>query len=105
MTCPRLLLSRAQSHLLGPALPDAADAPPVSPINEAFFFRVARGAFALRRKTLLNSLGSALGSTYSKEALRDAIAACGLPPDIRGERLSLQEMAALSDRLYQSGDR
>ncbi|QNL45381.1 16S rRNA (adenine(1518)-N(6)/adenine(1519)-N(6))-dimethyltransferase RsmA [Oscillibacter hominis] len=79
--------------------------PAVSPINEAFFFRVARGAFALRRKTLLNSLGSALGSTYSKEALRDAIAACGLPPDIRGERLSLQEMAALSDRLYQSGDR
>ena len=60
------------------------------------FFRVVRAAFALRRKTLLNSLSANLGGRYSKEELSQAIAACGLPPDIRGERLSIPQFAQLS---------
>ena len=63
------------------------------------FFRVVRAAFALRRKTLLNSLSANLGGRYSKEELSQAIAACGLPPDIRGERLSIPQFAQLSRRL------
>ena len=63
------------------------------------FFRVVRAAFALRRKTLLNSLSANLGGQYSKEELSQAIAACGLPPDIRGERLSIPQFAQLSRRL------
>ena len=63
------------------------------------FFRVVRAAFALRRKTLLNSLSANLGRRYSKEELSQAIAACGLPPDIRGERLSIPQFAQLSRRL------
>ena len=63
------------------------------------FFRVVKAAFALRRKTLLNSLSANLGGRYSKEELSQAIAACGLPPDIRGERLSIPQFAQLSRRL------
>ena len=61
------------------------------------FFLVVKGAFALRRKTLLNSLSAQLGQP--KEALAQAIARCGLPPDIRGERLSIPQFAQLSRAL------
>ncbi len=63
------------------------------------FFRVVRAAFALRRKTLLNSLSAGLGGQYTKETLSQAIAACSLPADVRGERLSIPQFAQLSRRL------
>ena len=63
------------------------------------FFRVVRAAFALRRKTLLNSLSAGLGGQYVKEDITRAIAACGLPADIRGERLSIPQFAQLSQAL------
>lgn len=61
------------------------------------FFRVVKGAFALRRKTLLNSLSANLGRP--KEEIAQAIAQCGLAPDIRGERLSIPQFAQLSRAL------
>lgn len=67
--------------------------------DEAHFFKVVRAGFALRRKTLLNSLGTAFGSQFSREQLAQAISACGLPPDVRGERLGIAEFAALSKSL------
>lgn len=63
------------------------------------FFQVVRAAFALRRKTLLNSLSAGLGGQYVKEDITRAIAACGLPADIRGERLSIPQFAQLSQAL------
>ena len=71
--------------------------------DEAFFFQVVRAAFAQRRKTLLNSLSSALGG-WSKGEILSAMDACGLPADIRGERLGIPEFAALADALRQSRD-
>ena len=71
--------------------------PPVIVRDEDFFFRCLRGAFLLRRKTLANSLAAALGR--DKEAIQEAIAACGLPPTIRGEALTLEDLARLSDAL------
>lgn len=68
--------------------------------NESAFFRVVRGAFAQRRKTLLNSLSASLNATHSKDDLRAAIAACGLPEDVRGERLGIPEFAALTRLLF-----
>lgn len=65
--------------------------------DEALFFRTVRAAFNLRRKTLVNSLGS--GFSYPKETLAACIAAAGLPADIRGERLGLREFSALADEL------
>ena len=64
--------------------------------NEKAFFQVVRASFAQRRKTLLNSLSSVLSDTHSKDDLRAAIAACGLPEDVRGERLGIPEFAALA---------
>ncbi len=72
--------------------------PAVEVENEKFFFQVVRGAFLLRRKTLANSLAAALPG-ISKETVQAAIAQCGLPADIRGERLTLADFAALSAAL------
>nr|WP_325305325.1 16S rRNA (adenine(1518)-N(6)/adenine(1519)-N(6))-dimethyltransferase RsmA [uncultured Dysosmobacter sp.] len=69
--------------------------PAVEVEDEDFFFRCIRGAFLLRRKTLPNSLAAALPGV-SKETVQAALAQCGLPGDIRGERLSLQDFAKLS---------
>ena len=64
-----------------------------------FFFRVVRAAFAQRRKTLLNGLTAAFGSTVPKEALAGIITGCGLPENVRGERLGIPEFAALAKAL------
>ena len=65
--------------------------------DETAFFRVVRFAFAQRRKTLLNALHAGFGA--DKDTLRAAIAACGLPEDVRGERLGIPEFAALAKTL------
>ena len=65
--------------------------------DEKRFFRVVRGAFGQRRKTLLNALTSAF--PLSKDDLRACIEAAGLPADVRGERLGIEAFAALSDAI------
>ena len=62
------------------------------------FFRVVKAAFGQRRKTLLNAPSAGLGGV-DKDTIRAAIAACGLPEDIRGERLGIPEFAALTTAL------
>ena len=73
--------------------------PPPEVDDERHFFRVVRAAFALRRKTLVNSLSSALGSPLDRTALARTVADCGLPENVRGERLGIPEFAALSRAL------
>lgn len=72
-------------------------APPVPVADERLFFRVVRAAFAQRRKTLLNALSAGLGR--EKDEIRAALAACGLPESVRGERLSFETFAALTEAL------
>ena len=75
--------------------------PAVNPAcGEDFFFRTVRAAFAQRRKTLINSLSSVFGGQLGKDTLTEIIARCGFAPDVRGERLGLEEFAALADGLY-----
>ena len=69
--------------------------PAVAVEDEAFFFRVVRGAFLLRRKTLANSLAAALPER-GREAVQAAIERCGLPPSVRGEALTLEDFARLA---------
>lgn len=79
----------------------ARQEPAVSPAcGRAFFFQTVRAAFALRRKTLANSLASVFGQRLGKEGIAAAIADCGLPPQVRGEALGMEELAALADRLW-----
>ena len=72
--------------------------PAVSVAAEDFFFRCVRGGFLLRRKTLANSLAAALPGV-SREQVQQALTECSLPADVRGERLTLEEFARLSEIL------
>lgn len=77
------------------------ETPAVSPVcGEEFFFRTVKAAFALRRKTLCNSLCTVFGSRPGKEGVADAIARCGLSSAVRGEALEMEEFAALADCLW-----
>lgn len=74
--------------------------PPVQVRSVDDFWRTVRSGFALRRKTLVNSLQT--GWQLPKEQLSAIVAACGLDPAIRGERLGLEEYARLSDALHEA---
>ena len=71
--------------------------PPAEVDNPAHFFQVVRAAFALRRKTLLNSLS--LAGPYEKDSLSRALERCGLSGSTRGEQLSIPQFAQLSRAL------
>lgn len=71
--------------------------PPVEVGSEAMLWRTVRAGFALRRKTLVNSLQT--GFSLPKDRLAAIVSACGLPENVRGERLSLPDYAALADAL------
>ena len=76
-------------------------APPVAPVcGKDFFFQTVRAAFALRRKTLRNSLSSVFGGQLDREQIAGVIEDCGFPPSVRGETLGMEEFAALAERLY-----
>ena len=72
---------------------------PVKVLDEKFMFRIIRASFNQRRKTLQNGLGNDSSLPVTKEEAATALEQMGLSPTIRGERLSLQEFAALSDLL------
>ena len=65
--------------------------------DEAVFRRVVKGAFAMRRKTLINCLKAAELTTI--DDLRSILSDCGIDGQRRGETLTLDEFAALSRRL------
>ncbi len=69
--------------------------PAVAVRSEADFFRVAGAAFALRRKTMTNNLCATFHLSREEACglMRDA----GLDERVRGERLTLEELARLSD--------
>ena len=71
--------------------------PPAEVDDPDHFFRTVKAAFALRRKTLLNSLSQA--GPYPKEALSQALERCGLPENVRGEQLSIPQFTQLSKAL------
>ncbi|MEK3806607.1 16S rRNA (adenine(1518)-N(6)/adenine(1519)-N(6))-dimethyltransferase RsmA [Metabacillus sp. SLBN-84] len=68
--------------------------------DEAFFFKVVRGSFAQRRKTLLNNLQHSLQNGKEKKAaIEEALEKAGIDGRRRGETLSIEEFALLSDQL------
>ena len=64
--------------------------------DEKRFFRVVRGAFGQRRKTLLNSLSS---GGWSRDAVSVALDKAGISPTARAEELTLENFARLSENL------
>ena len=73
------------------------DKPGVEVKDEKMFFRTVRAAFSQRRKTLLNCLASNFPA--GKTVLSDMMKNIGIEPSRRGETLSLEEFALLSDSL------
>lgn len=65
--------------------------------DETFFFKVARGAFSQRRKTLCNSVASSLG--IEKSIVSQAIEQAALEPSVRPEKLSMQQLISFSENL------
>ncbi len=72
--------------------------PSVHPKDEKTFFRVIKGAFAQRRKTVLNSLSSSL--SLDKQILRDILDTAGVDVNARAERLTIADFAAIADAIY-----
>ncbi len=66
--------------------------------DESLFFRVVRGSFAMRRKTLVNGLAAAFPQ-QSKQELQEILSTCGLSPTVRGETLSLERFAQIANEL------
>ena len=69
--------------------------PAVHPKDEKTFFAVIKGAFAQRRKTVLNSLSSSL--SLDKRTVRDILKSAGVEESARAERLTLENFSAISD--------
>lgn len=74
------------------------DKPRVEVMDETLFFKTVKAAFSQRRKTLLNCLSSVF--PIPKSELSELMNSIGIIPSRRGETLSIQEFAALSDCLY-----
>lgn len=72
---------------------------PVSVNNEAFMFSLIRASFNQRRKTLVNGLANAGIAGVTKENVLAALEKMDKPATIRGEALTLEEFAKLSDLL------
>lgn len=76
--------------------------PAVQVEDEKFFFRVVQSAFAQRRKTLINNLLLLTGKD-KRPQLTELLEGIGIDPSRRGETLSLEEYAKLSETLKASG--
>ena len=75
------------------------ETPRVQVKDEAFLFALIRASFNQRRKTLVNGLGNAAELKLGKEKVAQALAQMGLSATIRGEALTLEQFAQLSDLL------
>ncbi len=73
--------------------------PPVKVKNEEFMFALIRASFNQRRKTLVNGLGNAAGIPVTKEQVAAVLEEMGLSATIRGEVLTLEQFAELSNLL------
>ena len=75
---------------------------PVQVRDESLMFRMIRASFNQRRKTLVNGLNNGAELNLEKQQIVNALGTMGLAPDIRGEALTLEQFAALSNLLGES---
>ena len=73
--------------------------PPVSVKDPGLMFRLIRASFNQRRKTLANGIKNAEYISFTREEAENALLACGLNLQVRGEQLGLSDFAKLSDVL------
>ncbi len=78
--------------------------PPVQVKDEKLMFRIIRASFNQRRKTLANGLKNSPELDFTKEEIEEAIETLGKGASVRGEALTLEEFARLSDVLCERKD-
>ena len=78
---------------------DMREKPPVSLKDEKLFFRLVKGAFTQRRKTINNSLTC---SGKSKEEIMAALNKLGIDSRLRAENLSIQQYADIANTLVEA---
>lgn len=69
--------------------------PSVDVTDEAMFFKIAKAAFAMRRKTMANNLIASF--RISREQAEKWLQACELENNVRGETMSLVDFANLAN--------
>lgn len=99
---PHILFGVSRASFMPPPNVDSAviqlkirKEPPIKVKNEKEFFRLVKCCFSQRRKTLVNAVSNTAGT--DKDELRAALRALGLPETVRGEQLTIEQLAALSD--------
>lgn len=102
---PEILFGVGRDSFLPPPKVDSAvislkilEKPPISPKDEAFFFKCVKAAFAQRRKTVANSVSGAMHIDKSK--VTEILESVDISPLARAEALTLKELSDLSDALY-----
>ena len=74
------------------------NSPAVEVDSEKNFFRFVKACFAQRRKTLVNTVSSSLGT--DKSLLRLALSEAGLPETARAESLTIEQLALISNLIF-----
>lgn len=78
---------------------DIHEAPPIELKSKELFFKTVKASFGQRRKTLVNALGNSGYFNKNKEELKAVLKSVGIDENQRGETLSIQQFAELSNRL------
>ena len=69
------------------------DKPPIEVCDEKLFFKIVKACFAQRRKILLNTICNTLG--LEKDVLREALNLANISETVRGETLTMEQLASL----------
>ncbi len=104
---PKILFEVERSSFLPPPNVDSAvirlDLRTESAVNiksETHFFALVKAAFAKRRKTVLNSVTA--GLSMGRETVSRALERAQIPPNARAEQLTMEQLAAFSNELFQN---
>ncbi len=76
------------------------DEPKAKPSNEKNMFKLIKASFNQRRKTFLNGVSNSSVTDKSKAELEEILIQSGYDGNLRGETLSVEEFAALSDKIF-----
>ena len=75
--------------------------PKVNVLNEEMFFKVIKASFMQRRKTLINGLMNS-GIIKDREKLNAILKEANIDSNIRGEKLTIEQFANLSNLIYET---
>ena len=74
------------------------ETPPVYLKDKDMFFKVVKASFGQRRKTLLNALSNSGALNKNKEEIREILSSVNINENARGETLSIEQFANLSNQ-------